>query len=132
MRISPGSGIGARPELGSAVIAMVLAAIGILSLLCSGWLRVPLARAWAFIYGKRKGKGMSTKSVYSIRIPAGLRQLMNEMKEVNWQEEISRLVEELVKSKRKERLLAEAKELRGEMTVEVSAGELLREDRDAR
>jgi hypothetical protein len=72
---------------------------------------------------------MSTKSVYSIRIPAGLRQLM---KEVNWQEEISRLVEELVKSKRKERLLAEAKELRKEMTVEVSAAELIREDRDAR
>jgi hypothetical protein len=75
---------------------------------------------------------MSTKSVYSIRVTAGLRQLMKEMKEVNWQEEISRLVEELVKSKRKERLLAEAKELRKEMTVEVSAAELIREDRDAR
>jgi hypothetical protein len=75
---------------------------------------------------------MSTKSVYSIRVPAGLRQLMKEMKGVNWQEEISRLVEELVKSKRKERLLADAKELREEMTVEVSAGKLIREDRDAR
>jgi hypothetical protein len=74
---------------------------------------------------------MSTKSVYSIRVPAGLRQKMKEMNEVNWQEEITRLVEDLVKSKRKERLLAEAKELRDEMTVEVSAGELLREDRDA-
>jgi len=56
---------------------------------------------------------------------------MKEMTEVNWQEEITRLVEDLVKSKRKERLLAEAKELREKMTVEVSAGELLREDRDA-
>ena len=74
---------------------------------------------------------MSTKPVYSIRLPAGLRQLMKEMTEVNWQEEITRLVEDLVKSKRKERLLAEAKELREKMTVEVSAGELLREDRDA-
>jgi hypothetical protein len=45
---------------------------------------------------------MSTKSVYSIRVTAGLRQLMKEMNEVNWQEEITRLVEELVKSKRKE------------------------------
>ena len=75
---------------------------------------------------------MSTKSVYSIRVTAGLRQLMKEMNEVNWQEEITRLVEELVKSKSKERLLAEAKELREEMTVEVSAAELIREDRDAR
>jgi len=57
---------------------------------------------------------------------------MKEMTEVNWQEEITRLVEELVKSKRKERLLAEAKELREKMTVEVSAGDLIREDRDAR
>jgi hypothetical protein len=57
---------------------------------------------------------------------------MKEMNEVNWQEEITRLVEELVKSKSKERLLAEAKELREEMTVEVSAAELIREDRDAR
>jgi hypothetical protein len=81
---------------------------------------------------KGKVKVMSTKSVYSIRVTAGLRQLMKEMNEVNWQEEITRLVEELVKSKRKERLLAEAKELRGEMTVEVSAAELIREDRDAR
>ena len=75
---------------------------------------------------------MSTKSVYSIRVPEGLRQMMKEMNEVNWQEEITRLVEDLVKSKRKERLLAEAKELREKMTVEVSAGELLREDRNAR
>jgi hypothetical protein len=58
--------------------------------------------------------------------------MMKEMNEVNWQEEITRLVEDLVKSKRKGLLLAEAKELREKMTVEVSAGELLREDRDAR
>jgi hypothetical protein len=42
------------------------------------------------------------------------------------------MVEELVKNKNKERFLAEAKEMRKDMKVAVSAGELLRADRDAR
>ncbi len=46
------------------------------------------------------------------------------MKEVNWQEVIRTMVEELVKDKSKERLLAEAKEIRKEMKVDVSAAEL--------
>lgn len=58
--------------------------------------------------------------------------MMEEMKEINWQEEIRRKVEELVKNKSKERLLAEAKEIRKGMKMEVSAAELIREDRDAR
>ena len=44
--------------------------------------------------------------------------MMEEMKEINWQEEIRRAVEELVRNKKREKLLAEAKEIR--------------EDRDAR
>jgi len=75
---------------------------------------------------------MSTKTVYSIRVPVELRKMMEEMKEINWQEEIRRKVEELVKNKNKERLLAEAKEIRKGMKMEVSAAELIREDRDAR
>ena len=75
---------------------------------------------------------MSTKTVYSIRVPVKLRKMMEEMKEVNWQEVIRTMVEELVKDKSKERLLAEAKEIRKEMKVDVSAAELIREDRDAR
>lgn len=75
---------------------------------------------------------MSTKTVYSIRIPVELRKMMEEMKEVNWQDEIRRVVEELVKNKSKERLLAEAKDIRKDMKAEVSAAELIREDRDAR
>jgi len=74
---------------------------------------------------------MST-TVYSIRIPVELRKMMEEMKEINWQDEIRRVVEELVKNKSKERLLAEAKEIRKDMKVKVSAAELIREDRDAR
>ena len=75
---------------------------------------------------------MSTKTVYSIRVPVKLRKMMEEMKEVNWQEVIRTMVEELVKNKSKERLLAEAKEIRKEMKVDVSAAELIRADRDAR
>ena len=75
---------------------------------------------------------MSTKTVYSIRVPVELRKTMEELKEINWQEEIRRLVEELVKNKSKERLLAEAKEIRKAMKADVSAAELIRADRDGR
>jgi uncharacterized UPF0146 family protein len=75
---------------------------------------------------------MSTKTVYSIRVPVELRKTMEELKEINWQEEIRRLVEELVKNKSKERLLADAKEIRKAMKADVSAAELIRADRDGR
>jgi len=75
---------------------------------------------------------MSTKTVYSIRIPVELRKMMEEMSEVNWQEEIRSVVEELVRKKSKERLLAEAREMRKSMKAGVSAAGLIREDRDAR
>jgi len=58
--------------------------------------------------------------------------MMEEMKEINWQEEIRRAVEELVRNKKREKLLAEAKEIRKEMKISVSSAELIREDRDAR
>jgi len=57
---------------------------------------------------------------------------MEELKEINWQEEIRRLVEDLVKTKSKERLLADAKEIRSAMKANVSAAELIRADRDGR
>ena len=57
---------------------------------------------------------------------------MEEMKEINWQEEIRRVVEELVRNKKREKLLAEAKEIRKEMKISVSSAELIGEDRDAR
>ncbi len=75
---------------------------------------------------------MSTKTVYSIRVPVELRKMMEELKEINWQEEIRQLVEELVKTKSKERLLADAKEIRKAMKADVSAAELIRADRDGR
>jgi hypothetical protein len=85
-----------------------------------------------FIYHKSKHNIMSTKTVYSIRVPVELRKTMEELKGINWQEEIRRMVEELVKNKSKERLLADAKEIRKDMKADVSAAELIREDRDAR
>ncbi len=75
---------------------------------------------------------MSTKIVYSIRIPAELSKMMQEMAEINWQKEIRCLLEEYVKTKRKERLLAKAKTLRKDMKSETSAAGLIRDDRDAR
>ncbi len=71
-------------------------------------------------------------TVYSIRIPQEIRKMMEEMKEINWQGEIRRVVEELVRNKKREKLLAEAKEIRKEMKISVSSAELIREDRDAR
>lgn len=75
---------------------------------------------------------MSTKTVYSIRISAELRKMMEEMKEINWQEELRGMMEDFVKNKNKERLLAEAKELRRHMKARTSAAGLIREDRNAR
>ncbi|NQE46835.1 hypothetical protein C5S31_12520 [ANME-1 cluster archaeon GoMg2] len=46
--------------------------------------------------------------------------------------ELRETMEELIKNKSKERLLAEAKEIRKAMKADVSAAELIRADRDAR
>jgi hypothetical protein len=59
--------------------------------------------------------------------------MMDEMDDINWQAEIRETVEKLVKDKKKQRLLAEARELWKQQTPsEISAAELIREDRDAR
>ena len=74
---------------------------------------------------------LSKKGVYSIRIPAETRELMKEMGDIDWQEEIRAVVEDLVRQKRRENLLEKVKNLRDAMDP-ISASELLREDRDAR
>ena len=76
---------------------------------------------------------MYTSSVYTIRIPTEVRQIMDEMKDVNWQSDIRQVIEELVREKKRQKLLAEARELRKETkNIGISASELIREDRDAR
>ena len=74
---------------------------------------------------------MSTKTVYSVRIPVEIREAMKEMEDIDWQEEVRAAVEDLVRKKSKERLLEEAQKLRNSMNP-INASELIREDRDAR
>lgn len=75
---------------------------------------------------------MSTKSVYSIRIPTKFRKIMDEMEDVNWQEEIREVTLELIKEKNKKRLLKESEEIRKAMKSDVESAVLIREDRNAR
>ncbi len=73
---------------------------------------------------------MST-TTYSVRIPKDIREAMERMKDVNWQEEIRKMIIERVREEAKRRLLAEARELRSKMkTSKIS--EMIREDRNAR
>ncbi|MBI5459231.1 MAG: hypothetical protein HY987_05815 [Methanobacterium sp.] len=73
---------------------------------------------------------MSTKSVYSIRLPAQFRKMMDEMDDVNWQEEIRQLTIRLVQEESKKRLLKDAESIRKKMK-DVESAELIREDRNA-
>ena len=76
---------------------------------------------------------MNTSCVYTIRIPAEVRKMMDEMKDINWQSDIRQAVEDLVREKRRNKLLSEAAEMRARTkNIGVSASELIREDRDAR
>jgi hypothetical protein len=71
--------------------------------------------------------------VYSIRLDGRIHKMMDEMNDVNWQAEIRQAVEKLVREKKKQRLLAEAQELwKQQVPSEISAAEMIREDRDAR
>lgn len=76
---------------------------------------------------------MPSSSVYTIRVPNEIRKMMDEMKDVNWQSDIRQAVEELVRERRRLKLLSEAGEIRKKtMNIGVSASDLIREDRDAR
>jgi len=75
---------------------------------------------------------MST-NVYSIRIDDRIRRMMDEMNDVNWQAEIRQSVERMVREKKKQKLLEDAKELwKDQIPNKVGAAEMIREDRDAR
>lgn len=73
---------------------------------------------------------MSTKSVYSIRIPVKFRKMMDEMEEVNWQEEIRQLTIKLIREERKKKLLQDAERLRTKMK-DLKSAEIIREDRNS-
>jgi hypothetical protein len=75
---------------------------------------------------------MST-NVYSIRIDDRVRRMMEEMNDINWQAEIRQSVERMVREKKKQKLLEEAKELwKDQIPNKVGAAEMIRVDRDAR
>lgn len=73
---------------------------------------------------------MST-TVYSVRIPKEIRDAMEKTKDIDWQEEIRRMIIERVRQETKKRLLEEAKEIRKKMKSS-SISEMIREDRDSR
>jgi hypothetical protein len=73
---------------------------------------------------------MSTKSVYSIRLPTKFRRMMDEMDDVNWQGEIRQLTMELIREKSKKKLLKDAETLRRNMK-DVESAQLIREDRES-
>ena len=59
--------------------------------------------------------------------------MMDEMKDINWQSVIRQAVEELVREKRRQVLLKEARELRqATKNIGISSFELIREDGDER
>jgi hypothetical protein len=76
---------------------------------------------------------MSTSSVYSLRLPDNICQLMKNMDDVNWSDEIRKIVEKTVKERAMDRLMARAEE-RGKRLkkIDKSVAEMIREDRDAR
>ena len=56
---------------------------------------------------------------------------MEKMKDVDWQEEIRKMIIERVREEVKKRLLREARELRSKMKSS-NISDMIREDRDAR
>jgi len=58
--------------------------------------------------------------------------MMEEMDDINWQAEIKQIVEQTVKERKKQRILARAEERwKSQILNERGAAEMIREDRDA-
>lgn len=72
-------------------------------------------------------------SVYSIRLDTEIRRMMEDMDDINWQAEIKKVVEKMIKEQRKQRLLSRAQERwKSQIPNDRGAAEMIREDRDAR
>ncbi len=72
-------------------------------------------------------------SVYSIRLDEQVRRMMDDTPDVDWQAEIRQAVERMVREKKRQRLLADVKELRKHQKPNrIVAAAMIREDRDAR
>jgi hypothetical protein len=76
---------------------------------------------------------MASTSVYSIRIDSRVRKMIDEIPDRNLPEEIRSLIERAVRRKRKEQLLAQARERQQHILPDsIPAAQAIREDRDAR
>ncbi|KUG14986.1 hypothetical protein ASZ90_015353 [hydrocarbon metagenome] len=75
---------------------------------------------------------MVSSSVYSIRIDARVRKMIDEMQDKDLQNEIRTFIEQAVIRKRKEQLLQQARDRRHHALKGKPAAQLVREDRDAR
>lgn len=72
-------------------------------------------------------------SVYSIRLDRKIRQMMEEMDDVNWQAEIKQVVEKMIRERRKQMILSRAEaRWKDQVPNEIGAAGMIREDRDAR
>lgn len=70
---------------------------------------------------------------YSILLDEQVCRMMDEMPDVNWQAEIRQMIERMVREKKRQRLLADVKELRKHQKPNrTGAAAMIREDRDAR
>lgn len=70
---------------------------------------------------------MST--VYSVRIPKRLREALNKLQDVDWQEELRAFLEQRVRAEYVRKQLEAARKLRVGMK-EISSAEIIREDRE--
>ena len=69
--------------------------------------------------------------VYSVRIPKRLKAALEEMRDVNWQDELRSFLEDRVREEYVRRQLDLAKSLRAQMKASVESADVIREDRDA-
>jgi len=71
-------------------------------------------------------------SVYSVRIDSRVRKMIDELPGSGCQEEIRALIEDTVRKKRKEQVLARAQTRHESMSPGTSAVRIIREARDVR
>ena len=95
-------------------------------------------RLGSFLAGLGIGFGASFYYIYeeleasNRRLENEIRQMMEEMDDINWQAEIKQIVEKTIRERKKQRILARAKERwKDQIPNERGAVEMIREDRDA-
>jgi hypothetical protein len=73
---------------------------------------------------------MAMSTVYSFRIPKQLKDTLEKLSEVDWQQELRTFLEQKVREEYVRKQLEEARDLRSKMKHAVNSAELIREDRE--